>query len=504
MKRLVSVLLSLIILSVMTPGVFAASDEAINAANALYSLNLFRGTGIDDDGNPIFELDRSPNRNEAITMLIRLLNMEQEALNGEWDAPFTDMDEWAAPYIGCAYAYGLTNGTSSNTYSGDEKVTATQYLTFVLRALDYDSSTDFKWDRAWELSNLIGLTNGEFDDNTQEFTRGNVAIVSYNALQIPMKSGGQTLYESLFWEGENYSPSELAQFQAAGIIQNTLDQISIQPGSDHNTYPYEMERMYDSLTESQQSLYNEILSKVLNLEDFEYTEEEYGQEVLNDIYTTVYAAIVHDYPETDIYFIVEDVLDGDYTVGMKSRYFMPYDSNMTIVCDKTALRKELRVFDEVCNLVIENMPEKASAYDKYRYLAAYISNTTEYDYNFIGGPELGNAYGSISGGLSICQGYSKGFEYLCRKANLWCRCVDGIVNDESHMWNLVKLDGGTYYIDITWCDNGINTPADVGWYDYFMITQEQLIRDHTITDGTVATGTEIPIIPIGLNGVPQS
>ncbi len=491
MKRFLSVILSLTILSVMIPHTFATSNEAVDAANALYELSLFRGTGTNDNGDPIFELDRSPNRNEAITMLIRLLNMEEEALNGEWSTPFTDLDEWAAPYIGCAYAYGLTNGTSSNTYSGKDKVSATQFISFVLRALEYDSTTDFHWDHAWVLSDSIGLTNGEYDENTIEFTRGNVAVISYNALQIPLKSGIQTLFQSLFPEKAYYSPKELARLRAADVIQSTLEQISVKDAADQNTYSYEEERMYDSLTNQQKSLYDEILPKILNLEDFEFTEKEHGQEVLNDIYTSVNTAIHHDYPRTELYFDIMDITEGIHTVGMQSRYFMPDDNTMTEVEDKDALRTELQFFDEVCDLVITNMPENASAYDKYRYLAAYISNITEYDYGIMGGPQIANAYGSITGGFSICQGYSIGFEYLCQKANLWCRCVDGIVDNESHMWNLVKLDSGTYYIDVTWCDNGINTPVDINWYNYFMISQDQLTQDHTITDGTVATGTEL-------------
>ena len=58
------------------------------------------------------------------------------------------------------------SGTSSTTYSGNATVTASQYLTFVLRALDYDSSTDFQWDKAWELSDKLGITD---DINRQPY-----------------------------------------------------------------------------------------------------------------------------------------------------------------------------------------------------------------------------------------------------------------------------------------------------------------------------------------------
>lgn len=166
------------------------SSEALTpqeAAQSLYELGLFNGTGTDANGNPIFDLDRAPTRHEAVTMLVRLLGKGEEAENGTWNTPFTDVADWAKPYVGYAYANGLTSGTSATTYSGDAPVTASQYLTFVLRALGYSSGTDFQWDRAWELSDSLGITNGQYNADTTAFTRGDVAIISYNALSAGKK-----------------------------------------------------------------------------------------------------------------------------------------------------------------------------------------------------------------------------------------------------------------------------------------------------------------------------
>ncbi|MBR5228489.1 MAG: S-layer homology domain-containing protein, partial [Firmicutes bacterium] len=187
-NRLLSMLTVFVLLFVFAFGamvpVQAASKEATISADALYSLGLFSGTGTDADGKPIYELDRAPTRNEAVAMLVRLLGKETEAKAGEWEIPFTDVAAWAKPYVGYAYAKGLTAGTSATTYSGDAKITASQYLTFVLRSLGYDSSKDFKWDRAWELSDKIGLTDGRYDVTTKTFLRGDVTIISNNSLQV--------------------------------------------------------------------------------------------------------------------------------------------------------------------------------------------------------------------------------------------------------------------------------------------------------------------------------
>ena len=193
MKRFLSFALVLVLLFSIVPCAFAVSDEAVNAANALYALGLFKGTGTGPDGKPDFDLDRTPTRHESITMLVRLLGKENEAINGTWSIPFTDVADWAKPYVGYAYANGLTNGTSDTTYDGDDPITASQYLTLALRALGYESGSDFQWDRAWLLSDSIGLTGGEYNEGTTSFSRGDVAIVSNRALDCKLKDFPFTL-----------------------------------------------------------------------------------------------------------------------------------------------------------------------------------------------------------------------------------------------------------------------------------------------------------------------
>ncbi|NLZ91796.1 MAG: hypothetical protein GX918_07740, partial [Clostridiales bacterium] len=60
----------------------------------------------------------------------------------------------------------------------------------------------------------------------------------------------------------------------------------------------------------------------------------------------------------------------------------------------------------------------------------------------------------------------------------------------AHMWNIVKLDSGTYFLDITWSDD-MGLPGSPEWNNYFMLTQDEILIDHEITDGKVATGTAI-------------
>lgn len=200
-KRILTLLALVLILSLAPAHAYAASDEAITSANALHQLGLFNGTGTDTNGNPIFDLDRAPTRNEAITMLVRLLGKEGEAQAKEWTTPFIDVTTWAKPYVGYAYNNSLTTGTSSTTYGGDASITPAQYLTFVLRALGYKDNDDFQWNKAWLLSDKIGLTNGQYNEGTTSFTRGDVAIISYRALSCKLNGIDTTLLDDLATRG---------------------------------------------------------------------------------------------------------------------------------------------------------------------------------------------------------------------------------------------------------------------------------------------------------------
>lgn len=211
MKRFLSFILALTLAASLVPSAFAASDEAVQAANALHALGLFNGTGTDENGNPVYDLDRAPTREEAITMLVRLLGREEKAKSDDWRMPFTDVSNWAKPYVGYAYTYDLTSGTSETTFGGKQKVSATQYLTFVLRALHYEDGTDFQWNRAWKLSDEIGLTSAQYTSDSS-ITRGDVATISLKALSVLNKYDTTLLDELL-----DYGPLTSEKIKTSGI-----------------------------------------------------------------------------------------------------------------------------------------------------------------------------------------------------------------------------------------------------------------------------------------------
>ncbi len=62
----------------------------------------------------------------------------------------------------------------------------------------------------------------------------------------------------------------------------------------------------------------------------------------------------------------------------------------------------------------------------------------------------------------VCEGYSKAFMYLCQLAGFdECYLVSGVTNG-NHMWNHVVVDGKSYLVDVTNCDEGtIGSPDNL-------------------------------------------
>lgn len=200
MKKLLCMLFALFAVLSLSTAALAADYTAEESANALYELGLFQGTGETANGKPIYSLDTAPTRAQAVTMLVRLLGRESEARAGSWTTPFTDLADWAKPYVGYAYTNGLTNGLGEGRFGSNDKVTANQYLTFILRALGYSSESDFQWNKAAAFSDSVGLTHGEYAA-ARSSTRGDTARISFAALAQTRKGSEETLAAQLVRQG---------------------------------------------------------------------------------------------------------------------------------------------------------------------------------------------------------------------------------------------------------------------------------------------------------------
>ena len=81
----------------------------------------------------------------------------------------------------------------------------------------------------------------------------------------------------------------------------------------------------------------------------------------------------------------------------------------------------------------------------------------------------------------VCEGYSKAFQYLCDLSDfdndITCYSVVGTINGGAHMWNILRVNGSSYLVDVTNSDSGTigaggglflvgGTPSSSGSYSF--------------------------------------
>lgn len=181
MKRIhrscVAVLLLLAMLLSCVPAIAAGGSRGFTTqqkAEALKSLGIFQGT------NKGFELESTLTREQAVTLIVRLLGAEAEAKEKSPEHPFTDVWAWASPYVGYGYQNGLVKGMGASTFGYGQLVTEAQFLTMLLRVLQYEDGTDFTWRKSAELAGQLGLP---VVGDARDYTRGSAVEVIWALLR---------------------------------------------------------------------------------------------------------------------------------------------------------------------------------------------------------------------------------------------------------------------------------------------------------------------------------
>lgn len=138
-----------------------------------------------------------------------------------------------------------------------------------------------------------------------------------------------------------------------------------------------------------------------------------------------------------------------------------------------AMNKEVNAkADEIIGQIIT---PSMTDYDKVKAIHDYIVNNTTYDSSLQ--PISFTIYGALIKGRGVCQAYASAFETLLDKVGIENTAV--ISESMEHVWNLVKLDGDYYHIDVTWDDPVTNTGENVLRYDYFLVNDEEMkSREH--------------------------
>ena len=126
----------------------------------------------------------------------------------------------------------------------------------------------------------------------------------------------------------------------------------------------------------------------------------------------------------------------------------------------------LAEYEAMLNAIVAGIPN-GSDFDKLLYLHDYFVQNYSYDYTLT----IRDAYTFFKQKTGVCQAYM--LALIAVTDEIGIESIPVTSSRMNHAWNLVKLDGDWYHIDVTW-DDAVSYPSYIS-YDYFLQSDAGII-----------------------------
>lgn len=153
--------------------------------------------------------------------------------------------------------------------------------------------------------------------------------------------------------------------------------------------------------------------------------------------------------------------------------------------------EDRKIYDKAKSVLKKVLKDSMSDLEKETAIYSWIVNNVDYDWTHQDRmKETPRAsftpYGGLVNRKAVCLGYATTFQLLCDLAGVECITVVGAAHTSSsdHGWNMVRLDGKWYCVDVTWDANyreqgsGWGSSGPERWV-YFNVTSDEMAEsDH--------------------------
>lgn len=195
---------------------------------------------------------------------------------------------------------------------------------------------------------------------------------------------------------------------------------------------------------------------------------------------------------------VKEITSENYMLSNINNFVSTYNSYNTIYVnmnnfgrvnikiEKLYTEEEIKLSNSKINEIYDKLiTEKMSDTEKIKTIHDYIINNTVYDqeraktvidrtstdYKHISNMSLG----PLVNGKAICGGYTDAMALFLDKMGI----KNYKISSETHIWNLVYIDGSWKHLDLTWDDPVVNTGENVLLNNYFLINTDELEKQGT-------------------------
>ena len=191
LKRALSLAVSTVMLmGMMVVGSGAAGYDDVSSEHNQEAIDVLQAIGVMVGDGENFNPDQNVTREEMAVIMCQLLDYTVSSYQGL--TRFTDVSDWARPYVEACYTNGIIAGYSDTQFGGADPVTTGQAGLMMLKALEYfQYQGDFDNNGGWILATIrqaadIDLYDGIDAETEQPLTRNDIAQLALNTLESDM------------------------------------------------------------------------------------------------------------------------------------------------------------------------------------------------------------------------------------------------------------------------------------------------------------------------------
>lgn len=182
--------------------------------------------------------------------------------------------------------------------------------------------------------------------------------------------------------------------------------------------------------------------------------------------------------------VIEDHPEVFYLDYENSKYWTNGKLEFSYIDTEENIREKRQKIESKSNYIISKIikPEM-SEFEKELAIHDFLVLNTKYDLKNYENDTIPvssyNVDGILLKGVGVCEGYAQTFKYLLDKVG-----IKSIVVSEpriNHAWNMVKIDGEYYHVDVTWDDPVPDRQGRV-LHTYFNTSDRKMLQGKHIWD----------------------